>query len=89
MRKNYPASLKFKVALSALTGHPIAELCQRYELASSVVHRWKKTLKDRGHELFARGPDKNNARTQNENQLYQRIGELSTELEFLKKVVGD
>jgi len=88
MRKTYNAMLKFKVALLALTGQPIADICKQYKIAESLVHKWEKRLKDKGSIVFSQS-DKQK-KVQNETEvanLYQRIGQLTTELEFLKKVV--
>lgn len=52
MKKSHPASLKFKVALAALTGQPVVDICKQYEVAESLVHRWKKYLKDNGNVVF-------------------------------------
>lgn len=88
MKKTHSALEKFKVALAAITGQPIAEICKQYEIAESLVHKWKKQLKEEGAKIFSQ-----NTKKQKESQemevckLYQRIGQLTTELEFLKKVV--
>ena len=46
MKKTHEAGLKFKVALAALTGEPIVDICKKYEVAESLVHKWKKKLKE-------------------------------------------
>jgi transposase len=89
MKKTHNALIKFKVALACLIGQPITEICKQYEVASSSVHKWKTQLKRDGAIVFGQG-----AKTREEQheaevaKLYQRIGQLTTELEFLKKVVG-
>lgn len=88
MRKTHNAMLKFKVALAALMGQPVAEICKEYEVAESLVHKWKKQLKEEGTAVFSRSTKKQDAQREAEiAKLYQRIGQLTTELEFLKKVV--
>lgn len=90
MRKSHSSGIKFKVALAALTGQPIAAICKQYEVAESLVHKWKKQLKERGADVFSQPGKAKEAQHDDElAKLYQRIGQLSTELEFLKKVVGD
>ena len=54
MKKSHSAMLKFKVALAALKGQPIVEICQQYEVAESLVHKWKKQLKEQGNAIFNR-----------------------------------
>ena len=90
MKKTYSPGLKFKVALAALTGQPIIDICRQYEVSDGLVHKWKKELKERGADVFSQ--KKQNKAVSNElevSKLYQRIGQLSTEVDFLKKVVGD
>ena len=88
MRKNHSPAFKFKVALEALSGKPIIDICQKYEIAQSLVHKWKEHLKSNGLKVFgdakiAKPMDWERAQA----KLYQRIGELSTDLDFLKKIV--
>jgi transposase-like protein len=52
MKKTYSAGLKFKVALAALTGQPIVDICKQYEVGDGLVHKWKKELKERGADVF-------------------------------------
>lgn len=88
MNKKHNAMLKFKVALAALTGQPAADICQQYEIAEGAIHKWKKQLKEKGALVFS--STSKQQKTQHEQELatlYQRIGRLTTELEFLKKVV--
>ena len=90
MKKTYSAVLKFKTALAALTGRPITEICKEYEVTDKLVHRWKKELKERGAEVFSdRKATMEKAHHLEQEKLYQRIGQLSVENEFLKKIVGD
>jgi transposase len=88
MRKNHSAMLKFKVAVAALTGRPITEICKQYEIGEGLVHKWKKRLKEKGTEIF-NSKQKNRKEEQEVEtaKLYQRIGQLTTEVEFLKKIV--
>ncbi len=91
MKKTYSAGLKFKVALAALTGQPIVDICKQYEIGDGLVHKWKKELKERGADVFNQNNKqaKDSSKELEISKLYQRIGQLSTENEFLKKVVGD
>ena len=88
MRKKYGSAFKFKVAFEALSGKSVVEICQKYEIAPSVVHKWKDHLKQNGLKIF--GDEKVSKSLdweREQGKLYQRIGELSTELDFLKKIV--
>lgn len=87
--KKWSAAAKFEIALLALKGETtLNEICKRYEVAPSQVHAWKKQLLEQGAQLFNKG-DKgaataaDNERTQ--RQLYEKIGQLTVERDFLKK----
>lgn len=88
MRKTHPPAIKFKVALAALTGQPITDICKQFEVAESLVHKWKKQLKDHGISLFQDSKKLQNDNNDNVDKLHQVIGKLTTEMEFLKKVLG-
>lgn len=88
MKRTHSAMLKFKVALAALKGQPIIEICRQYEVAESLVHKWKKQLKEEGSGIFSRqNKSQTNQNEEEISKLYQRIGQLTTELDFLKKVL--
>jgi transposase len=91
MRKKYPKSFKFKVALEALKGNKtIAEICQEYSVANSVVHKWKGQLKANGVNAFGNNNDNKNKAVELEKaKLYEEIGRLKVEVDFLKKIVED
>ena len=74
--------------MAALTGQPIVEICKQYEIGNGLVHKWKNQLKEHGALVFS-GQNKVQKKDAEEEKakLYQRIGQLTTEIEFLKKVV--
>lgn len=77
--KNTYTMLKFKVALSALTGQPIADICKQYEIAESLVHKWKKQLKEKGSIVFSQSDKRKKDQHEIEvATLYQRIGQLTS-----------
>lgn len=87
MRKTHPASIKLKVSLAALSGQPITDICKQFEVAESLVHKWKKQLKENGTVVFQDKTVKADNDLQEIDKLHQVIGKLTTELEFLKKVL--
>lgn len=90
MRKKHNPSLKFKVALEALLGKSTADISRKYAVAPSLIHRWKDQLKKHGGDIFGEvKTDKEAGFEREKSKLYEQIGKLATELEFLKKVVGD
>ena len=91
MRKKYSKAVKFKVALEALKGNKtIAEICKEYSVPASVVHKWKNQLKDNGGNAFKESKDNKDKITELEKaKLYEEIGRLKIEVDFLKKIVED
>jgi len=89
-RRNHAAQFQAKVALAAAKGDKtIAELASEYEAHPNQITQWKKQLLELLPEIFSR-------RRQNEQheqeeltvQLYQQIGQLKVELDWLKKKSG-
>ncbi len=91
-RKNYSNEFKFKVALAALKcNKTIAQLSTEYELAPSVIQRWKMLVQKMGHTLFNENIANMNIAAAHEAEkakLYQQIGQLTVEHEFLKKALS-
>jgi transposase len=92
-KKKWSPSAKFEIALLAIKGETtLNEICKRYEVAPSQVHAWKKQLLDQGSQLFSKS-DKaaETAATELERKqckLYEKIGQLTVERDFLKKSWG-
>lgn len=87
-RKRHSAGFKFKVALAALKGdRTIADICQTYEIAASQVHQWKKNLLEHGVDIFDKDKPKKAQQSQANQtaKLYEKIGELTVDRDFLKK----
>ena len=91
-RKKYSSAFKFKVALTAAKGDKtITEICQHFEIAASLVHKWKKELLAHGADIFS-GPEKSKKSKKSESgkdkkirQLYEKVGQLTIDRDFLKK----
>jgi len=86
-RRQYPASFKFKVAMEASNGmKTISQIASDYEVHPTLVRNWKKRLLEEGQAVF-KANDKKQERDQaaQEAELYEQIGRLKMELEWLKK----
>jgi transposase-like protein len=81
---------KAKVALEALKDRQtVQELGQRFEVHPTQIHQWKKQLVDHAAELFHDQRRKEpGGRSAEEAELYEQIGRLKMELEWLKKKLG-
>jgi transposase-like protein len=86
-RRQYSAEFKFRIALEAAKGErTVNMLASAYSIHPTQINQWKRQLLDEGVGLFSR----NGARQQQEQavvqaELYEQIGRLKMELEWLKK----
>jgi putative transposase len=78
-----------KVALAALKEvKTVSELASQYGVHPTQVHAWKRQLVERAEELFATPQQlarEDTEREARESRLYEEIGRLKVELEWLKK----
>lgn len=88
-RRKHSDGFKFKVALEAAKGHQtINEIASAYNLHPNQVSSWKKRLLTAGPAVFSRGNGGQQAQAEQEAALYEQIGRLKMELEWLKKKAG-
>ena len=89
-RRSYPPTLKAKVAIEAIRGQKtIAELGQLYSVSPALVTNWKRQALDGLVTVFAQPHSRDGAAGETEKeQLYQQIGQLKVELDWLKKRSG-
>jgi putative transposase len=86
-RKRYSSEFKAKVALEALKEQKtLSELANQYQIHSVQISTWKKQLLDGSSSIFKNSKNNNQKKQQNlEAHLYQEIGRLKIELDWLKK----
>lgn len=89
-RRNHSAAFKAKVALAAAKGDKtIAELASEYQIHPTQITQWKNQLLESLPEIFSRR--RQNSQQQQDEltaQLYQQIGQLKVEVDWLKKKSG-
>ena len=86
-RKRYSSEFKAKVAVDALKEQKtLSELANQYQIHSVQISTWKKQLLDGSASIFKNSTNNNQKKQQNlEAHLYQEIGRLKIELDWLKK----
>jgi putative transposase len=86
-RKQYNGQFKFKVALEAAKGtKTISELASETGVHPTQIGQWKRQLLEEGAALFSqRGNRQSQAVEAEQTALYEQIGRLRMELEWLKK----
>ncbi len=86
--RRHSPEFKIRVALEAISGHKtIQEIVADHAVQPIQVSQWKKQLLEGASELFTRGKktrDKEEVQAK-EAELFQQIGRLQMELEWLKK----
>jgi transposase-like protein len=86
-RKHHDATIKARVVLKALSGQQTtAEIAKQYGIHPLMITKWKKQAVDLLPTLFSKNVDKDREEyKEREAQLFQQIGQLQYELEWLKK----
>jgi len=89
-RKQHTAAFKAQVALAALKGdRTVNELASQYGVHPTLIHGWKKLLLTQAEAVFANGSKAAGSDAEAQKaELFEQIGRLKMELEWLKKKVG-
>ncbi len=89
-RQPRSAKFKFKVALGAIQGQKtINQIASDYQLNPGQVSQWKRQLQAQGESIFKKGAvPSERQQEKKEAELYEQIGRLKMELEWLKKKVS-
>ena len=90
LRKRHDAAFKAKVALEAAKGEKtIAQLSSEFGVHANQIRQWRKQLLEQLPQLFSNHRRRQeNDEQQLQQELYQQIGQLKVELDWLKKITG-
>ena len=85
--KKFDAQFKAKVAIEAIKGErTLAEIGSAYEVHPNLVGQWRKQLLEQAVEIFSNKRERDKEDTEKmQSELYQQIGQLKVELDWLKK----
>ena len=89
-RRHYSADWKAKIALEAIKGQrTVQEIASHYGVHPSLVTQWKKQLLEGAPQVFLNGKiGAAGADEELKAELYQQIGKLQVEVDWLKKKSG-
>ena len=90
-RRSFTAEFKAKVALEAIKGQrTVAEIAQHYSVHPNQVSTWKRQAVEHLRSGFQDGRQRKTAADEAalKAQLYQQIGQLRVELDWLKSATG-
>jgi len=88
-RRKHSPSFKARVALEALKGEEtIAELANRFEIHPSQIRTWKRALVEGASGVFGGDHGQKQGDDALVAQLYQQIGRLKVERDFLEGALG-
>ena len=84
-RMRRSAKFKSKVALEAIRGRKtVAELASEYEVHATQISQWKSQATEGLASIFKNKPKSDDSEVVVQS-LYEKIGQLTVELEWLKK----
>jgi transposase len=85
-RKSHSAAFKAQVALAAVKGdRTVNELASQYAVHPTLIHAWKKRLLAGAEAVFASGAKATGPPEDRTAELYEQIGRLKVELDWVKK----
>lgn len=89
MVKKFTSEFKSKVAIVALKGQKtVNEIASEFDVHPTQINLWKKQLIEGSKELFSGKNERTlDGMTQERDRLYTQIGQLTVELNWLKKKV--
>ena len=88
MRKIHSKDFKFKIAIEAIRGDlTIVQIVSKYQVAESLVHRWKKQLLEHGGDVFDGKQEVPGTASMDIDKLHAKIGKLTLERDFLESAL--
>jgi transposase len=85
-KSKHSAGFRAKVALAAVKEmHTMSELASQFDVHPTQIHKWKRRLVEGAEELFTRPGEDRQGDNAEVTELYEQIGRLKMELEWLKK----
>jgi putative transposase len=89
-RKQHSPQFKARVVIEAIRGQKtLSQLASQFKVHPIQIAKWRKAALEQMPELFVDGRKrKQRSGETDDNALYEEIGRLKVELDWLKKKVG-
>jgi len=89
-RRKFSAAFKTKVALEAIKEkETLQQLASKFEVHANQITQWKREFLESAEDIFSKKKSEEKVNDEQEKDaLYNKIGRLQTEIDFLKKVLG-
>jgi transposase-like protein len=89
-RRKFSAAFKTKVALEAIKEkETLQQLASKFEVHANQITQWKREFLENAEDIFSKKKSEEKVNEEQEKDaLYNKIGRLQTEIDFLKKVLG-
>ena len=86
-RRRFSPDFKFRVALEAAKGQwTLCQLSSEYGVHPNQISQWKRQLLEHGADVFSQsGTNGQSEQEAIQTELYEQIGRLKMELEWVKK----
>lgn len=81
-KRTWDPKTKAKIVLEGLSGKPISEICNQYQISQNQYYQWRDKFLSESHRAFegkADGSELSRLKTKNQ-RLQQIIGALTVEL---------
>jgi putative transposase len=90
VRKQHTGAFKSQVAIAAIRGErTVSELASEYGVHPTVINRWRRQAVESLPQALSSRPDGKAVESEELiSRLYQEIGQLKVELDWLKKKSG-
>lgn len=90
LKRVHPPKLKIQVVLEMIKEQQtVSQICSHFQIHPSQAHTWKRQVLDALPGLFTdKRVHKEQSQEQLVQELYQQIGQLKVEYDWLKKKLG-